>query len=91
LWTKDLGSRAETSTVRTVNGGFRPLFFSSSPVTVSEFKGTLHVETIGSGQYVVFLGRAEREDGKMGEYIVVKDLPIRKDNFIVNDTVEWHM
>ena len=44
LWARDFGARTETLTVRTVNGGFRPLFFSSSPVTVSEFKETLHVK-----------------------------------------------
>jgi len=89
LWEKRFGARANTLTIRTPNGGFRAFFFSSKPVTVSRFKHTLHVEILGSGQYAVFMGRAVREDGEMGKYAIFKDMPIRKDDSIVTDTVDW--
>ena len=89
LWKAKFGLRAETLTVQTPNGGLRPHFICDKPETHDEFKESLHVELKGPGRFVVYEGRASREDRSIGEYRVVIDKPIREDNSIIADTLTF--
>lgn len=89
LWREKFGDRAETLTVRTPNGGFRPYYICEKPETNDKFKESLHVEFKGQGRFVVHEGKAKREDGNIGEYEIVVDHPIYTDNKIVADTLSW--
>lgn len=88
-WRKHFGDRAETLTLQTPNGGFRPHYVCEKPVTDDRYKRTLHTELKGPGRFVVFEGNAKRENGEIGEYAVVVDKPIREDNSIISDTLTW--
>jgi hypothetical protein len=89
LWTKCFAERAETLTVRTPNGGFRPFFRVENPRTDDTFKNTLHCEFKGIGRFAVLEGEALREDGTKGEYQLTKDFEIRRDDQILDDTLHW--
>jgi predicted transcriptional regulator len=89
LWKAKFGARAETLTVQTPNGGLRPHYLCEKPESVDRFKGSLFTELKGPGRFVVYEGKASREDGSLGEYKVVNDKPIREDNNIIIDTLTW--
>jgi len=89
LWVKAFAQRAETLTVKTPNGGYRPLFMADDPRTDDSFKDTLHCEFKGYGRFVVLEGEALKEDGTKGEYQLTKDLEIRRDDEILDDTLNW--
>jgi len=89
LWRTKFGERAETLTVQTPNGGYRPHFITDTPVTDDRFKRTLHAEIKGPGRFVAFEGKAQREDGSIGEYRVAVDKPIRSDDAILADTLAF--
>jgi len=89
LWRKQFSERAETLTTRTPNGGYRPLYVVEKPRTDDTFKNTLHCEIKGPGRFIVFEGEALKEDGTRGYYQLTKDLDIRSDDKIVEDTVNW--
>lgn len=89
LWKKSFGERADTLTVQTPNGGLRPHYICDKTKTVDKFKESLHTELKGPGRFVVYDGKASREDGSIGEYNVVNDKNIREDNNIIADTVAF--
>jgi len=89
LWKTRFGPRADTLTVQTPNSGLRPHFLCEKPETHDEFKNSLHVELKGSGRFVVYEGKAKREDGSIGEYRVFVDKPVREDNNIIADTLAF--
>ena len=89
LWRKQFGDRADTLTMQTPNGGFRPYFLSTSSITDDKFKETLHVEIKGPGRFVVYEGRAKREDGSIGEYKVTVNKPMRSDDTIIQATLTF--
>jgi len=85
---KEFGERLNTFTVETVNGGGRFLFTTSNPRNVDKYKDTLHTEIHGK-QYVACYGKAERYDGTIGEYKVVNDVDVTKDDLIIEDFVKF--
>ncbi|MCJ7768070.1 hypothetical protein MUP79_06745, partial [Candidatus Bathyarchaeota archaeon] len=89
LWKSKFSARADTYTVQTPNGGLRPLYTSEKTETHDEFKESLHVELKGPGRFVVHEGKVSREDGSIGEYKVVNDKPIRRDDSIAADTLAF--
>jgi len=89
LWKAKFGVRAETLTVQTPNGGLRSHFICDKPETCDKFKESLHVELKGPGRFVVYEGKANKEDGSIGEYKVVIDKPVREDNSIIADTLAF--
>jgi len=89
LWKTKFGERADTLTVQTPNGGLRPHYLCEKPETHDKFKESLHVELKGPGHFVVYEGKANREDGFTGEYKIVIDNPIREDNTIIADTLAF--
>jgi hypothetical protein len=89
LWKTKFGERADTLTVQTPNGGLRPHYLCEEHETHDKFKESLHVELKGPGRFVVYEGKANREDGSIGEYKVVNDKPIREDNNVVADTLTF--
>jgi len=89
LWAREFGDRAKTLTIKTPNGGFRPLYYSSDVRSFDGFKESLHVEVKGRGKYAVLYGKALREDGSLGSYEVVLDLPVKRDDEIVEDSIKW--
>lgn len=86
LWKTNFSERADTLNVQTPNGGLRPHYLCEKTETVDKFKETLHVELKGPGRFIVYEGKASREDGSIGEYKTVNDKPIREDNSIIADT-----
>jgi hypothetical protein len=89
LWAREFGDRAKTLTIKTPNGGFRPLYYSSDVRSFDGFKESLHVEVKGRGKYAVLYGKALREDNSLGSYEVVLDLPLKRDDEIVEDSIKW--
>jgi hypothetical protein len=89
LWKKRFGERAESLTQQTPNGGLRTYYLCQKPETNDRFKPSLHIELKGPGRFVVYEGKAKREDNSIGEYKVVNDKPVREDNFIIADTIAF--
>ena len=89
LWSNQFKDRAETLTSRTPNGGARAYYKVSNPTTNDDFKSSLHVELKGTGRFVAFGGTALREDGSIGEYETERNLPIKEDSMIVEDSVKF--
>jgi hypothetical protein len=88
-WRSHFGERAETWTVSTPNGGVHVYFLIAKPVTNDRFKRTLHTEIKGPGRFVVYAGKARREDGSIGEYKIRVDKPILTDDAIVTDALAF--
>jgi len=89
FWQKWSGQRGCTLTVKTPNGGYRPYFLVNHPTTDMTFKESLHCEIKGPGQFAVHEGEARREDGSMGKYELSLDVPISRDDKIVEETVKF--
>jgi hypothetical protein len=87
LWCHRFKERADTLTVQTPNGGYRPFYKASNPITHDNHKFSLRAELKGPGRFVVFAGAALREDGALGCYKIEKDLPVKEDSSIVPDSV----
>lgn len=88
---KFFGDRFNTRTLRTPNGGYRVLFRTEEPDDFLKYKEIPpHIEIHGKPtHHVVVHGKVLTEKGTMGEYEVVKDLPIRKDPTIIPDFIKF--
>lgn len=89
IWCDLLDDRSETYTVQTANGGKRPVFQTKevSKDWGEPFKNTVRFEIKNKG-YVILGGKAKDIMGNQSQYKVVKDLPIRRDDNIIKDTIE---
>jgi hypothetical protein len=90
LWHRRFSDRAKTLTFQTPNGGARVFFRTDETVSSSAlFKKSLHFEFLAVGRYAAVGGEAVTEDGTRRPYELVLDAPIRRDNTIVKDTVDF--
>ena len=84
--------RFNTRTIQTPNGGYRVLFLTNNPESNEKYKSIPpHVEIHGTpgSRHMVVYGKAHDENGKLMEYKLVKDLPIRYDPNIIEDMMKF--
>jgi len=88
IWMDQLGSRAETYTVQTANGGKRPVFLTKEVEKDwgEPYKNNIRFEIKNKG-YVVLGGSAIDILNEPSEYKVIKDVSIKRDDTIIQDTV----
>lgn len=84
---KRFGDRFKTLTIQTPNGGYRVLFITNKHDDFLEYKDKPpHIEIHGKkSHHVIVHGQALTEEGTLGHYQVLKDLPIREDPEIIPD------
>lgn len=89
IWVDKIGSRAETLTIQTANGGKRPVYLTTE-VNQSwgePYKNNLRFEIKNKG-YVILGGTAIDILGTPSEYKIIKNLPVKRDDTIIKDTLE---
>ena len=88
IWMDQLGSRAETYTVQTANGGKRPVFLTNEVKKDwgEPYKNNIRFEIKNKG-YVVLGGYATDILNQKSEYKLIKDIIIKRDDTIIQDTI----
>lgn len=88
LWWYKFKERADTLIIQTPNGGARVFYHTNEPSPGDPFKETLHLE-IKTNHYVAAGGDAEVQGGGMGSYEIQQDKPIKTDDSILRDTIDF--
>lgn len=88
IWMDKLGSRSETYTIQTANGGKRPVYLTNevNKDWGEPYKNNIRFEIKNKG-YVILGGMAIDILNQPSEYKVIKDVPIKRDDQIIQDTI----
>lgn len=88
---KEFGTRMDTRTIKTPNGGYRALFICENAKDYLEYKNRPpKVEIHGAfGKHVIVHGLAKDDNGDLHKYEVTKDIDIKTDNQIIPDLIEF--
>ena len=88
MWTKDLGSRAETSTVRTVNGVLGPFSFLALQIQLVSLKGRCMLKQLGLDSMSFFLAELSVKMVKWASILLLKIC--RLGRIILLSTIRWN-
>jgi hypothetical protein len=89
---RSFGERFNTRTFKTPNGGYRCLYIVDKPKDSLEYKERPpYVEIHGNKgkHHVIVFGKGQKEDKTLGEYQLVNDINIIKDNNIITDMIHF--
>ena len=89
---RHFGERFNTRTFKTPNGGYRCLYIVDKPNDSLEYKERPpYVEIHGNKgkHHVIVFGKGEKQDKTLGEYQLVNDIDIFKDNNIITDIIQF--
>lgn len=89
IWKELVGERAETLTIRTANGGLRPVYLTNEVEQDwgEPFKNNVRFEIKNNG-YVILGGKATDILGSPSKYQVVKELPVKRENEIIKESLK---
>jgi len=88
LWHHHFKDRSDTLIIETPNGGARVFYLTDEKLRRDPYKKDLRLE-IKLDHYVAAGGDAMTQDGVLKPYTTVKDLPIKRDDKILEDTISY--
>ena len=88
LWHRHFGDRVQTLTYETPNMGARPFFLTTEKMESDPFESSLHTEFKGN-HFVACGGHAHNVDGELRPYKLAQDMPIKRDDKIIQDSTRF--